>query len=56
MVALTQNVYQFGFKEVAEKESVMQGRPWLFDNQLLVFQPWEENLNWIESCFSISPI
>lgn len=29
----------------------MQGRPWLFDNYLLVLQPWEENLNWDDTGF-----
>lgn len=56
VVALAQNVNQFMVKEAAEKEYVIQKRLWLFDNQLLVLQPWEENLNWNEICFSVSSI
>lgn len=44
-VALTQNVCQFIFRKAEEREQVLRGRPWLFDNFLLVLQPWEENLN-----------
>lgn len=35
VVGLTQNVYQFVFQATAEREMVMQGRPWLFDNYLM---------------------
>lgn len=54
-VALTQNVYQFIFGKVEKREQVLRGRPWLFDNLLLVLQSWEENLNWDDQCFTVFP-
>lgn len=44
VVSLTQNVYQFVFKEAGDREMVMQGRPWLFDNYFLVLHYWAEDL------------
>lgn len=41
LVAIAQNVYQSTFDDVFERDRVMQGRPWLFDNHLLVLQLWE---------------
>lgn len=56
VVSLTQNIYQFIFKEAGDREMVMQGRPWLFDNYLLVLHYWVENLKWTDICFNSSPM
>lgn len=56
VVALEQNVYQFIFKSAVEREEILQGRPWLFYNQIVVLQPWGENLHWKMDCFNASPI
>lgn len=55
VVCLTQNVFQFVFKEAWDREVVLQGRPWLFDNYLLVLHQWEEDLKWTDECFNFSP-
>lgn len=55
VVALAPNVYQFIFQDAANREGVLQGRPWIFDNQLLVLMPWEENWNWKDERFNVSP-
>lgn len=44
VINLMQNVYQFVFKEAGDREVVMQGRPWLFDNYLMVLHQWQEDL------------
>lgn len=54
-MAIAPNVYQFIFHDISKIDGVMQGRPWLFDNQLLVLKPWEENWNWKDECFNVSP-
>lgn len=56
VVALDQNVYQFVFKEEADREGVMKGRPWLFENQLLVLRYWEEGRCWKTDSFISSPL
>lgn len=56
VVGIAQNVYQFKIDDTSERDGVMQGRPWLFDNHLLVLQLWEENLSWNEECFNVSSI
>lgn len=55
VVALDQNVFQFIFGKAEDRDQVLSGRPWLFDNFLLVLHPWEENLRWDDQCFMISP-
>lgn len=54
MVALTQNVYQFIFLKAEDREVVMKGRPWFFDNLVLVLQPWKADLSWTDECFKVS--
>lgn len=56
VVALDQNVFQFVFKEEGDREGIMQGRPWHFDNQLMVLHPWTEGQSWTRVEFNISPI
>lgn len=55
VLALAPNVFQFIFQEVANRDDILQGRPWLFDNQLLVLQPWSEILSWKDDSFNVSP-
>lgn len=55
VVMLDQNIYQFVFKEASARSGILQGRPWMFENQLLVLQQWEEKLSWKELSFNTSP-
>lgn len=55
MIALTFNVFQFIFQEVSDRDGILQGRPWLFDNQLLVLKSWLEDQSWKDDGFNISP-
>lgn len=55
VVMLDQNIYQFIFKEASARSGILQGRPWIFENQLLVLQRWEEQLSWKEFSFNTSP-
>lgn len=55
IIPLDQNIFQFVFKAASEREGILQGRPWFFDNQLLLLQPWEEHLSWKEMSFTSSP-
>lgn len=45
VVVLELNVYQFVFNSITERDGILQGQPWLFDNQLLVLYPWSDSLN-----------
>lgn len=56
MISIALNVFQFVFKEASNRDGVMQGRPWLLDNQLMVLQIWEESKSWKDYDFSKSPI
>lgn len=56
VVTVAPNVYQFVFEHHLDREKVMLGRPWLFDNQLLVLLPWEEDLQWTDDRFNFSPL
>lgn len=40
IVSLTHNTFQFVFAKDLDCEGIMQGRPWFFDNQLLILTPW----------------
>lgn len=55
VVSLDLNVFQFVFKAESDRDSILQGRPWLFDNQLLILHPWEADINWKEFSFTCSP-
>lgn len=54
VVALSPNVYQFIFTQVAEWELILTGMSWLFDNYVLVLHPWDEKLSWKDDCFNFS--
>lgn len=55
VIAITQNVFQFIFVHAEDREGVLKGRPWLFDNFVLVLQPWSEGIQLTDSCFNVSP-
>lgn len=56
VVTLELNVYQFVFNSATERVGILQGRPWFFDNQLLVLYTWKEGMNGSMDCFNISLI
>lgn len=53
VVTVALNVFQFVFEDASTREGVMQGRPWLFNNQLLVLLAREENSSWTDDRFSV---
>lgn len=55
VVALLPNVFQFIFQQAEDREAVLRVRPWLFDNSILVLQPWVEGINWDDASFTKSP-
>lgn len=40
VVELGFNYFQFIFSSMEERNRVLQKRPWFFDNQMIVIQPW----------------
>lgn len=56
VIALEQNAVQFIFGKASNREAVLQGRPWFFENQILILQPWSDTPNWEEEGFKISPL
>lgn len=41
---LNHKIYQFVFSCAEERRRVLEKRPWLFDNKLLVLQPWQKDI------------
>lgn len=56
VMALNFNVNQFIFNSITERDGILQGRPWFFDNQPLVLHPWCESLNGKMDCFNVCPL
>lgn len=56
MVEIKNKTYQFFFSNEEERIRVLEKRPWTFDNQLLVLQPWKKDMDMDEKAFSISPM
>lgn len=44
VVELGFNFFQFIFSSIEERNRVLQKRPWFFDNQVLVIQPWRPHM------------
>lgn len=42
VISLDLNVYQFVFNSAEEREGILQGRLWFFDNQVMVLHLWTE--------------
>lgn len=56
VVELSYNFFQFIFSNKEEKERVLLKRPWIFDNQFVVLQPWTPKLTADYNNFSIAKI
>lgn len=54
VLSLGNNVVQFIFLRASDREAIMGGKPWFFDNQLLVLHPWYETLTGEDACFQSS--
>lgn len=54
--ALDSNVFQFVFKDALDRDGILQGRPWMFENQIMVLQPWKGGQSWKQDAFNFSPI
>lgn len=51
MVELKNKMYQFFFSKDEERRRVLDRRPWTFDNQMLVIQPWTKDIVNNEAAF-----
>lgn len=56
VIALGHNAFQFIFPRTSDREAILEGKPWFFDNQLLILHPWSENLSGEDACFQSSPM
>lgn len=56
VVELDQNFYQFIFSHQEERDRTLLKRPWLFENQILVLQPWHKTLTKEDESFSRSTL
>lgn len=56
IIELGFNYYQFIFTDVEEKDRVLMKKPWFFDHQLLIVQPWKPKLRGDDQCFSTTQI
>lgn len=50
------NLYHFFFESEADKLKIFHGRPWFFDSQYLLLQPWSDEKTLQEVDFSSSPM
>lgn len=56
MVELGYNYFQFIFLNNEEKARVLQKRSWFFDNQMVVVQPWKQDLKRGDPSFNQTPM
>lgn len=56
VVELRNKMYQFFFTKEEERTRVLEKRPWTFDNQMLVIQPWKQDIDRDERAFHKSPM
>lgn len=54
VIELKSKMFQFVFSHEDEKRRVLEKRPWTFDKQLLVLQPWKKDIDRNEKTFCIS--
>ncbi|XP_027157976.1 uncharacterized protein LOC113759597 [Coffea eugenioides] len=50
------NVFQFTIPDAKERERILEGGPWIIDNQILVLRNWEVGIEEDEDAFSVAPI
>lgn len=56
LIELKSKMFQFVFSHEGERRRVLEKRPWTFDKQLLVLQPWKKDIDRNERAFCISQI
>ena len=55
-VELGANLFQFTFADVSDMEKVLNGRPYVIDNQLLNVKPWVEGIDRGMEAFQLAHI
>lgn len=50
------NLFQFFIPKVEESEKILNGGPWIIDNQILVLRPWKVGIEEDESAFDLAPL
>ena len=56
MTELGPNFFQFGIKGEETRERIVNGGPWIFDNQILVLSRWYEGIEDDPNAFRIAPL
>ena len=52
VVEIGVNLFQFTFASLHDRDRVLGGRPWVYDNQPLVVLPWREGLEGESKAFN----
>ena len=50
------NLFQFLISRVEEREKILNGGPWIMDNQILVLRPWRAGIEEDEEAFNLAPL
>jgi hypothetical protein len=53
---ILENFWLFEFSDEGDKQKVMAGRPWSYDQTLLILNDFDEKLTSSQMDFSLSPI
>ena len=50
------NVFQFNIPNADEKEKIVNGGPWVIDNQMLVLKKWTKGIEEDYNAFTVAPL
>nr|XP_027124002.1 uncharacterized protein LOC113740657 [Coffea arabica] len=50
------NVFQFTIPDLKDKERILEGGPWIIDNQILVIRRWEVGIEEDKDAFNLAPV
>nr|XP_027118509.1 uncharacterized protein LOC113735714 [Coffea arabica] len=56
VMELGPNLFQFNIPSLKEKERIVEGGPWVIDNQVLVIRRWSEGIEGNYGDFTIAPL
>ena len=56
VMELGPNIFQFNIPSLVDKERIIEGGPWVMDNQLLVLNRWKEGIEEDYRAFMTAPL
>ncbi|XP_071906103.1 uncharacterized protein [Coffea arabica] len=56
MIELGPNLFQFLIPELESRERILNGGPWVMDNQILVLNKWEASIEENSEAFKFAPL